>query len=464
VRIACYLDDADLLKDSALPLHPQLVWATMSGVGRWVRRLQPNRGVWLGQTAWRIDSSIGSDDNSGKPEAPLQTYAELWRRWSGAGSSVHHTVSKTVDVVSLLSTDGFFGRYTTAPDVIVNIRAVLPTPAFSGSVSGKADYQAVTAPGTTSKVTSTWVPATERNRLVRDVTNNRWAFVDLDLGGGQAKLSPWADIDVVNGGTSITTGDTTFGASIETYVLPVVAATCNIWADSVRTGQLISVLVQGFEFTGQQSLFGGAKLCLQNCKLGNVRYGSGPINLNNCWSLNGAMFIDGPSPFMVWAAGLQTGGLANNANSGGAVFDLRNGVICEGAQIFMNRLSLLRLRDVFFENFGGATCVVLTDGAQCVISASNVCGNGNAGAAFDVRGNSKVGIVGTAVSQCKLTTGTTQFLLNGTATTNAFDPTTAAISAPRSNTFANIDATYASGGFGGSALELRTGAGFGQVP
>lgn len=436
--------------------------AAVTGAGRWERLCVPNAS-WLAEPNWRIDSGAGNDENSGRTDAPLKTYAELWRRWAGTGSSVHHTVSKVVDVVSLLATDPLFGRYTTGPDALVNIQAVLPAPAFTGTVSAKADYQVVTAPGTTSKATSTWTVA-ELNRLVYDRTNNRWAFYDLDLGGGQAKLTPWSTLDLVNGGTSITTGNTTVGATVETYEPVDVAATCNLWADSVRTGQLISLLVQGFQFSGQQSVFGGAKLCFQNCRMASVRYGSAPINFNNCWGLNGAPFVGGPAPLLVCAAGIWRGGLGNNANVGGVSLDLRNGIILESAQLFMNRISYLRLRDVMIENMGGAAAIILTGGSQCDISASNVCGNGNTGVAFDIRGNSKVNSVGTLASQLKLTTGAVQFSLNGTTTTNAFDPTTGLSSLPRANTFANVDATFGAGGFGGSALFLQSGASIGQTP
>lgn len=463
-RVMSHLDDFELLKASTLPLTANLIVATQSGVGRWVRCLQPDAEAWLAETEWRIDFATGNDENAGRNASPLRTWAELMRRWSGASGEVYHTVSKTVRVTSLGPTDAMDFGFGTAPGVIVNVIGDL-TVAFSGTISAKTDLSEV-APGTANAAVSTWTNA-QVGRLVRDVTNNRWSMVNFDLGAVGAdrnlELAPWANLDVVNGSTTVTTGNSTVGAAIEVYTCPVVAAVSNLRAIGSATGQVVGVLVQQLEFTGQHTNFSGIKLCVQNCPLGSVRFQPpGPVILNNTTNLNGAPFEASASGALVTLnAGRWPQGMGNNNNGVGCTFDVRSNTIFN-SQIQMNRRGFLRIRNMFVMRCGGASCINLRDGSLCGMSStSSLCGTGNSGINFFIVGSSGVQIEsGTAVAVCKLSSGALPIAFDNVGTCNAFDPVTGTYSVPRNLTYANIDATFGAGGFGGGAFDPRFGCFF----
>lgn len=79
-RIVTLDSDADLLKTSTLTVDNITVWATQSGVGRWVRRVGDASVRWLSQRDWGINPSTGNDENVGTAASPLRTSDELQRR------------------------------------------------------------------------------------------------------------------------------------------------------------------------------------------------------------------------------------------------------------------------------------------------------------------------------------------------------------------------------------------------
>lgn len=82
VRVLSVLDDVDLLKTgpgSTRTVDNITVWATQSGVGRYVRRLKAS-ATWAQQLDWGIDPLLGNDENVGTAAAPLRTPGEFSRR------------------------------------------------------------------------------------------------------------------------------------------------------------------------------------------------------------------------------------------------------------------------------------------------------------------------------------------------------------------------------------------------
>lgn len=461
VRVLSVLDDFELLPTSGLPDTPMLVVATQSGNGKWVRCLQGDAGAWLAESEWRVDVNTGDDENAGRNASPLASWAELNRRFGGA--TAYHETSKVIRVTALGASDPLDFNWGTAPSALVNVIGDLTT-SFAGAVVAKTDLSEV-APGTANAVTAAWTIA-EVGLLARDVTNNRWCFPGFDLGavGSDRNLecSPWANIDTTNGSATITTGNSTVAATLETYTLPTVAATSNLNVIGSRTGQVIGVLVQQLRFDGQHSNFSGMKLCVQNCRLASVRFQRGPVILNNTYNVNGAPFEASEAASSVTlSAGVWASGMANNNNGQGCLFDVRSNALFLG-QLYMNRRGIARLRNVFFMRMGSAPPIVFRDGSLgYMTSTSSVCGTGHTASNFFCTDTSGVQIQsGSAVAVCKLSNGGLPILLGGLSTCNAFDPATGLYSLPRNLTYALIDATFAAGGFGGAAFDPKFGTFF----
>jgi len=454
-RVLTHLDDFDLLKTSTLTLAANMVLATQSGVGRWVRKLVPS-SAWLYQTVWSVVPATGNDENVGSLASPIKTLAELFRRLTGA----------TNVIVPIVDTDVFVtGTFPTTDPWVAEIQtttvrffvSAIPTVNFTGVVSAPVNLSIV-APGTTAKITSTWTVAPLVRKIVKDVTNNRWSSIQADLGGGQAKMSPWVTINETASQFSTAEGDTTNGATIEVYDLATFTGVCNVRYQGGDALATPLVCFQGIFFSGSDSVLQVVECIFQNCQFGSVRFTSGSIYCFNCTNLNGAPFIFGPSVQLRLFAGGWTNGWGNNSNSASIIVDVSNNTLFQGSTLNVNRRSVLRLRAVFFE--GCPVCMLLEGDSLVKCSASSICGNGN-GVAVSLGAGSRVENVGTAVSQWKLTTGATPLQFSGVSTCNAFDPATGLATTPRNLTFANIDATVALGGFGGAAFDLRNGCFFG---
>lgn len=72
-------DLVSLDRESSASVDNITVFATKSGVGRWIR-LVVRHPHWSSQAAWEIDPVAGNDENDGTPGHPLKTWVEFTRR------------------------------------------------------------------------------------------------------------------------------------------------------------------------------------------------------------------------------------------------------------------------------------------------------------------------------------------------------------------------------------------------
>jgi hypothetical protein len=107
-RVPFYLD-----KNSGAPPVDNVVIATLSGTGRWIRDLGYNDQLWLNQSTWFIDSVVGDDTLSGRLLiTPIKTIAEWYRRTGGQLTSVNTTIN-LLGLTTWPSTDPF--NYSVLP-------------------------------------------------------------------------------------------------------------------------------------------------------------------------------------------------------------------------------------------------------------------------------------------------------------------------------------------------------------
>lgn len=439
--------------------------AHASGTGRWERLNIPHPS-WALQTVWEIDTTTpGNDESAGTSQGTaLATFAELRRRL-GLDRGFVTKVAMTIN-----TTGNFDANDPLLFDVWVTLgtrftlSARRPAASFSGTVSAKTDLSTA-GNGVTAKVTSTWTVATEIGRLVKDVTNGRYAWIIKDMGGGQAKVGIWLTLDEINGhgnSSSIGSGNTTVGAAIETYVLPTVAKVQGTVRGTAGTSS--PFVIQGYDLTasaGTSRLFAAcAQPSVLNCRTGTIRWGGSTWNLVNCHDTNSAPDLD-YAPFLMYGGGYADTTIAPNSKAAGTTFDLHSGHLRQGASLRADRNTTLRVRTAFFEDCA-ADCIQLYSGSQILLSGSFFLGTGNTAGAIAVQGAGRVVCVGSFVAQCGIASAQ-DLKFNGAPTARAIDPTTGLPNAVARNlTFSNLDATYLAGGFENAVFDPVSGGWIGK--
>lgn len=436
------------------------------GTGKWERLNIPHPS-WLLQSVWEIDSAIGSDEagGAGTGAAALKTWGELERRL-GLMKTARIDSGITINVKGDLPlTDPMRGKvhnHTT----YFTVKARLPAASWTGVVTAKEDIDITNGSGLCNTVTSTWTPAswisTDADAyIVKDATNNRYAWIAKDLGGGKARLSPWVSLANETGGqaSAFTPGTTTVGATLEIYRLPRV----HRLAFHNEAGQrgFYATTFNFFNFDTGSATIGrvysiGSALYLQQCRL-RVILGGGQIYINNSCIAEGAWASEAPL-FLVYNAGVVTGSLAVNlAQFAHTTIDLQGYVLFQGTVATVGRGAYLRLRSAFFEDCT-TPCIQVEPQGSATLSSTLIFGNGNTDAIVQLKhGNLNIQ-AGTLAAQIRAATSAPVPLKFGTSTTApAYDPATGIYTAPRNLTWANIDATVAAGGFGGAVLCPITG-------
>jgi hypothetical protein len=445
------------------------VVARSTGTGRWERLNVPHPS-WALQTAWFIDPAAGNDENAGDTSGTaLKTTTEWTRRGVGQGQT--RVTTTTTLIGSLPATETLHVDVTVSPGTVFAFHGT-KTVGFSGTLSAKTDLSTASTNGDLPTATSTWTLPGEVFRLVKDITNSRYAWVLVDLGGGAAELSPWIGLNETAGSTftDVTQGNTTVGASVETYTLSqITRAAVTVKGTGNRNGAAVSTaLFQNLEFLNTEVsclTAMNAIVCWQNCIFGTgTRLGAGLHAVNNCLNRGGNLSI-GYSGFVQYSGGACTASWANSAQAGFQTFEFCLNLVFSGAICTLNRGSICRVRNVFFRGLGASTAFTLLEGAILKLSSSTVCGAGNTGLAVSLSAGSRVDCVGTTASQWKISGAAAPISFAGSTSCPALDPATFAFNATaRSLTYANIDATYAAGGFGGRAQDPRNGCGFGLSP
>jgi hypothetical protein len=427
------------------------------GNWRWERLGIPHPS-FAAQTTWEINTVTGDDEADGLTTGTaLATWAELDRRL-GLGRGFIARAAIAVNVAGALGdSDPMVGDVTVVPGGGFVVSGRFAAPATTTTVTAKTDLSTASS-GTSAKVTAAWTVASESNRLIHDATNSRYTWIAQDLTLGQAKIGPWLAVNTSVGhgaATSVSSGNTSLGATLNTYD-PIQVNKINLTLRGTQ-GATSPCVIQGFYFVGTVTgrLFASnAQLCIQNCRLGAMRYGAGTINFVNCMHENAVPDAD-YTAFLQFGGGVVKSGWTNSAKPGYTTYDLHSNVLFQGATLRLSRGNFTRLRAAFFEDC--TDCIIMELGANVSANSATLCGAGNTGSALVMSSRSSFSHTGTLTAILKLVTGADPVKFNTATTACAFDPATGTYSTPRSLTPALIDATFASGGFGGQCLDPVSG-------
>lgn len=154
--VAELLDTFELDQSSILATDGITIVATMSGVGRWIRRCLPSL-VWANRNLWYLDGVAGSDRaDGGAPATALQTHEELTRRVGtllGAGAAA---------ITVYLLAPGFGRIRWSAPPARQRVAFTYygtQTVIYSGSVTARVAYSVPPAAPVRGTMTDAAIPA-----------------------------------------------------------------------------------------------------------------------------------------------------------------------------------------------------------------------------------------------------------------------------------------------------------------
>lgn len=459
-------DDITACRPTAAPLTFRLV------------RNLPAIEDWRAQTTWELDEISGNDEFDGSLQTqtantlqgPIKTINEFIRRVAGKNGVIDLKGATTFTINGdytgnvLLIWGGDW-----AAKLVVQGR--LPaTPAFTGTISAKTDLAAGSA---LTAATSTWTPATELGRLVHDVTNDRWTWGVKDLTGSSMRLTPWAAINLTdsssNGAVSI--GNTTVGADVTTNVLPKLTGAVRIVAlqgETIggATANPPNLIFNNFEISpagggsATRPVFtcNGAHVAFQNCKFSTLppNIAGSRYEFANClWNgVSGGGFGNLGYAYAQISAG---GGLtATMPTERGSHITFVLQPLWQASPWTAAGLSRLRFTDqtAWADT---ANPMTITSGSIPEIRSA-IWGTGNTG----------VGVVLARACDMRVLTGVTptltgnvanvDFSVGGNNTAQAFDTATGLyIATGRNCSWANLLATVATTGFGGSIFDPASG-------
>ncbi len=194
-RVTTFLDDFDLLKTSTLTFQTNVIIATQSGTGRWVRRLQPNL-VWQSQTDWAIDPLLGNDENTGTIASPLASGPELARRWGTWGTIANNTILQIVSSLPLDNPLRIQINLPLAPNGATATRFVIKgirTQAATGALTGYTPLSRTTGATTRNTITATFDFTSHVNKTIRLTSGTGLGYAaQIQIGGvNSATITPW---------------------------------------------------------------------------------------------------------------------------------------------------------------------------------------------------------------------------------------------------------------------------------
>ena len=383
-------------KTSTATLAANLVVATLSGTGRWIRQPWAHQSNCL-QTLYRIDYTSGSDEatGAGTGALALKTIAEWFRRTGGtvgAGTAM----DLWIDDVGILGTNGdeFTGTITAnAPGASFFMHGTVTTVATSTITAA-----AVTVPSTNSpyQVTGVGLPAQAGN-LIRNTTAgarlNSCGWIMTTLSGNNVAISQPEYWNSANYGIE-SAGDINSGDTVAVDTLPIVDFNTQLSFICGRQGAGLPGTIS-FENIHLRGSFAGSpiyiwnpnQIYMRNCELENVFVaGPGTANLINCNRHNCGWAGSG---YCYTAGGVITG-------SGSSVSWGATEVHHDGTVIYASQLKAFwgGNIDIHGSRSSGAincaTPFVLSRNSYCTFGAHNLWGSGNTVSIFDLSTGSSV--------------------------------------------------------------------------
>ena len=506
VRADWVLDKTSTLTADGISVVPT------DAAGRWLRLPGEGDPTWLVVNNWFIDATNGNDEFDGQaaapgvfPVGPLRTHAELERRWAErtirptqtnvAGTSFYCAVNI---LTSLPDTDPVFPKCTLRNNTFLWYRGRAETVLYSGSITAITVQNPATNTPTliTDAAVVSWAPYVARRLRITSAGArfNTVAWVARDMGALQARVSTPSLSGQMGTSTSIPSGS---GQTPQTLQ---VGDTFNIESlVTISFGPVFVEVDQGGpgatsqpsnivfgEIDFRASGFAANKLfenmVIYSCEMDGVsaRLGFPAASvINNChitssFSMHGGGYWQITSGLVDISAG--AGGAGINAYEGTLV--LADDVMFQGVGIRGNTLNISSacvFDSVASTNNPGGHGVSVGRGSAIAGQRNaqrntigyatielRLWGSGNAGTGLYVNGGSTV-VYTSGIGAALTITGTGgDFRLNNKTTGNVWDQTANAGAGdfllPRNCTWANLNATVATTGFGGYAQDVESGA------
>ena len=189
--VRCYRAFFELDRTSTIGLQADVILATKSGTGRWLR-LSGTSSYWATQAVWHINFSTGSDQANGSSSGTaIKTLAEFRRRMRGTPLDgaidvyFESTVTEDFDPTAI-PTVGFGVVHYHGVRTLLASGTATTIQAYNHTT--KADGQIVDS----SKSSAFWT--TYVGKLLVDTTKNAYGWVAKDLGSKTCRHSPlWSD-------------------------------------------------------------------------------------------------------------------------------------------------------------------------------------------------------------------------------------------------------------------------------
>ena len=475
--------------------------AQSGGAAQWFRELNVADLSWLTVNTWYIDAVAGDDENDGQaavPAAnrvgPLRTHGELTRRWAGnriaptQTNSIGNFYCQVNILTSLPATDPI------EPDCVISSNTFLwyvgraETVLYSGSITGFTVAAPLTNTPTqiVDSAIGSWAPYVGQRLRVTTVGArfNTIAWIAFDLGAEESRVSqpylpgnmgPAASKPALPTGSvqTLQVGDTFNIEQLVTVSFGPIAVSAE-QADTGNTGAIIFgelVVRNNTVAIGLTTQFVAYSTQMVNLAIDDafVAY------LTNC-HITGSMYCLGG--FTSIQAGLfDQSQFAGGGLTSYALCILQNGVMFQG--VGMRGTSLSISDACVFDSVAstnnpqghgvsvGRGPAIVGQGSALFNSVGfcsiqiRLWGSGNAGSGLYVNAGCHVTHAAGIVANLTITGGS-DFRLNGSATANVWDQTAnagaGAYLVPRACTWANLQASVATTGFGGNAEDIPSGA------
>lgn len=463
-----------------------------SAGGNWLRNITFISEDWLVVPAWYIDPTNGNDENNGQAQTttgsfigPLKSRAELSRRW-GLGNILNPTIDiatgKKICRVFMLGND------TTIPSFNINLidtntyliwtGVLAKTTLYTGTIGAAA----VAVPSTNSAPTVTdasivsWTTYLgQRCRITSGPRTNVMWWVAKDLGSNQARVSTMGLPGAQVGNPAVT--------SPVSFVETVAVAGDNYVIESFPTFNVGNMIVNQVNNANLQFL----DLALRTGTIDGT-FTTSHFVTSGCNLVPVSAFFKQTGNYQACAVGafncavnnaIQGQYLQATLTSGVTItcFNpslwLVNGAIFQNSQIVGTGVKIVSAQ---FYDLAGITvpCVVVgqstgrpNNGWMAMSPSSpfadsfpqSLWGQGNAGCGVFVTGGSQfISLGANLFTNVTIAATTAQFILDTGTTSRAWNETTGLYTAAITNTWANINATIAGGGFGGSAHNVQSNA------
>lgn len=424
------------------------------GNWRWERLCIPHQS-WALQASIYVDSAVGNDDWDGSQATaggglvgPLRTNAELVRRLGyDYRPQINQTIFATGDCGPLYwSVNGAIAANKT-----VHYRGTL-TPRVTTTISSVVNAAPATNVDSSFHGDTGWTTANEIDKLVIDSSGLSTWIIEQGAGAADAVTSAWQSIDVSSAGqfpTSPPATNTANGRTVTSYDHATTLSEFGFTVIGQRALVFSDVFFNpsgNFRFFFQNALSG-----FNRCKFGaSGAFGGGAVYFNGCMWTTGSSWNHG-NEFMTRS--FVNGGLSRVAFS--------TGVTALGLITFRNNLVFTGVGPgVCSQNsrwYMDGFCIrKVTSGALMTFT-----GLGNArinGALWGA--NTTTGPIAALERGSRITTNqgaaaitvqrgaTSDFTFGGDTTARAYDKSTGLKTAARTLTWANLEATVATTGFG----------------